>query len=98
MRGSDVLEAVASNFGTSVDELVGRRRTARACTARFTAALLLREQLAWSYQRIGRLLGDRDHSTIHHAVQVAYGWRLDRPHYAARLEELADLLHRSPAA
>jgi len=96
----DVLHLVADEFGVTVDELVGRRRFARICRARHTAALLLREQLGLSYPKIGQELGGRDHATAHHAVQVAYGWRIDLPPYADRLEDLADAIHstRSPAA
>jgi len=98
MEPRRVLEAVAAEFGITVDELVGRRRTARVALARHTAALLLREQLGLQVTEVGRVLGGRHHATASNSIERAYSRRLDRPTYRARLEDLADRLHRSPAA
>jgi chromosomal replication initiation ATPase DnaA len=86
-----ILEAVALEFGTTAEIIVGRRpipSRSKAQRARATACLLLYQDLGWSYARIGRRLDGRDHSTIHYAVQTARSRLLDRPSYRAQVQRI----------
>jgi chromosomal replication initiator protein len=59
-----IVQAVASRFGVSRETLVGRQRSRQASHARHVAMYLLREAGTLSLTDIGRLMGNRDHSTI----------------------------------
>jgi chromosomal replication initiator protein len=63
-----ILELVSSHFSVSKEDLVGRKRDRITVSARQVAMYLLREELALSYSLIGRLFGNRDHSTVTHSV------------------------------
>ena len=63
-----IIDLVSSRLGVSRQALEGRRRDKKTVTARQLAMYLLREELHLSFSIIGRLLGNRDHSTVTHAV------------------------------
>ena len=63
-----VIQTVAAYFGLDDGALCGKRRDKRTAAARHVAMYLLKEDSARSFVDVGRLLGDRDHTTI------MYGW------------------------
>jgi chromosomal replication initiator protein len=63
-----ILEESAKHFGFSVDELCGPSRRRPLVIARQIAMYLFRELTNYSYPAIGREFGDRDHTTVIHAV------------------------------
>ncbi len=63
-----ILEATAEMFGLSVEDLRGKSRSRPLVTARQIAMYVLREMTDFSYPAIGREFGDRDHTTVMHAV------------------------------
>ncbi len=63
-----ILDATAEMFGLSVDDLRGKSRSRPLVTARQIAMYVLREMTDFSYPAIGREFGDRDHTTVMHAV------------------------------
>lgn len=65
-----ILALSAEQFNISLKALEGRGRDKKTNTARQVAMYLLREELNLSFSDIGRLLGNRDHSTVTHAVHV----------------------------
>ena len=68
--GAEVLlGAVARLYRTSAEAMKGRRRDRPTTHARHMAMYLLREETRHSLSEIGRLLGGRDHSTVHHACE-----------------------------
>lgn len=62
------IELAADRHGVSFAEIVGPRRVKCFVDARSDVAFALR-QVGWSYPRIGRLLGDRDHTTIMNLIR-----------------------------
>ena len=70
-RPSDraVLEAVASQFQMSAQDLEGRRRDKKTSTARQVAMYLLREHVNLGPTAIGRILGGKDHTTVIHGCR-----------------------------
>jgi hypothetical protein len=66
--GMALVQAVADAFVISYGELIGQDRGRRYVEARAVVVAVLRER-GWSYPRIGKLLGGRDHSTVIHAHQ-----------------------------
>lgn len=72
----------------SENELVSSRRQVRLVWARFVAIWLARRE-GWSCHAIGKVFGDRDHSTVMHAVaKVDERLRTD-PEFANGVTELA---------
>jgi chromosomal replication initiator protein len=63
-----ILEATADMFGLSIEDLRGKSRSRPLVTARQIAMYVLREMTDFSYPAIGREFGDRDHTTVMHAV------------------------------
>ena len=86
-----VLEATADMFGLTVDELCGKSRSRPLVTARQVAMYVLREMTDFSYPAIGRAFGDRDHTTVMHAVsKISDLMRERRTIY----EQVTELMHR----
>ena len=63
-----ILDATADMFGLSIEDLRGKSRSRPLVTARQIAMYVLREMTDFSYPAIGREFGDRDHTTVMHAV------------------------------
>ena len=67
LETGQVLAAVASVFGISTDELIGRTRTHEVALPRQVAMYLMREEANASLPQIGEVLGGRDHTTVMYA-------------------------------
>jgi len=65
---NSILDLVADNFGITVSQLKGSRRTTHVVLPRMIAMYLMRADLKFPFEEIGRVLGGRDHSTVMHAV------------------------------
>lgn len=87
-----IREAVASEFGVTVDGLVSKRRTKELTVPRQVAMYLIRELLDRSLMEIGRLFGGRDHSTVIHSIKrVEEELEMD-PAFRLRLDALRSTL------
>ncbi|HZU74058.1 MAG TPA: chromosomal replication initiator protein DnaA [Acidimicrobiales bacterium] len=64
-----ILEATASAFSFSVEELCGTSRRRPLVTARQVGMYVFRELTDFSYPAIAREFGGRDHTTVIHAVE-----------------------------
>jgi chromosomal replication initiator protein len=64
-----ILEATATMFGFSVEELQGTSRRRPLVTARQVGMYVCRELTDLSYPAIAREYGGRDHTTVIHAVE-----------------------------
>jgi len=64
-----VIEAVCSYYDVPRQALGGQGRGKRVTTARHIAMYLLRQDACQPLTQIGRLFGDRDHSTVLHACR-----------------------------
>lgn len=71
-----VLRRVSNDTGVTVAEMQSHSRAKRISRARQKAMYEIREECKWSYPRIAKLLGGRDHTTVIHGVKA----------HAARLE------------
>ena len=63
-----ILEATASTFGFTIDELCGTSRRRPLVNARQISMYVFRELTDYSYPAIAREFGGRDHTTVIHAV------------------------------
>jgi chromosomal replication initiator protein len=90
-----ILTLVARKFGVTLTELRSSSRRQSLVRARGVVALLARQMAGESYQAIGAALGNRDHSTIHHAVEkVQQSLQTDVP-FASFLQHLQEELIQS---
>jgi chromosomal replication initiator protein len=83
---------VADKFGIRVEEMWSERRARRVARPRQVAMYLARELTSYSLPRIGRHFGDRDHTTVMHALRVVEALCADDPAFAATITELQAIL------
>ena len=69
LLAAKVLEKVASDFEISLSAMCGRKRSSSIVAARGMVIVLLRNHFDISWNRIGQLLGGRDHSTVINAFK-----------------------------
>ncbi len=62
-----IVKAVASTFGVSIDQMCGRSRSREIALPRHVAMYLLRSEVNISLPQIGETFGGRDHTTVMHA-------------------------------
>jgi chromosomal replication initiator protein len=65
----EIVSAVAKRFGLSSDEIRSGRRHASLVRARHFAMYLAKQLTRLSLSEIGRFFGNRDHSTVLHAIR-----------------------------
>ena len=68
-----LIEMVAREWQTSVEDLLGRDRSQRIAEPRQVAMYLLRQETNASLPQIGEVLGGRDHTTVMYAIQKITG-------------------------
>ncbi len=64
-----VLSQTAKEFSFKIRDLCGKSRQKELVNARHVAMYLLRKDLNLPLMKIGELLGNRDHSTVIHAIE-----------------------------
>jgi chromosomal replication initiator protein len=64
-----IMQAVCNEFGCTLEDLKGTRRTQKIALGRQVAMYLLRNHLNLSLAEIGECFGGKDHSTVIHAVE-----------------------------
>lgn len=62
-----IAEAVSKFYGVTLIDIVSERRTANVMRPRQVLCYLARTMTTRSYVEIGKIMGDRDHTTIMHA-------------------------------
>jgi hypothetical protein len=73
----------------SRDCLTGQRRSKEIIEARFALVLAIADlRQDYSLQKIGHLVGKRDHTTIRHAILRARSFARQRPEFAALVETI----------
>lgn len=80
-----ICHAVAHAFSFPVHQIAHRRRAAENNDARMAVCWLAHDLTPLSYPEIGRRLGNRDHTTILHAVQRAKGRLVEDAEWAGRV-------------
>ena len=93
-----VQEAVASNLGLSVDDIVSPSRSAPLVRARQLAMYLTRELTDLSLPAIAEAFNRRDHTTVLHAIRRVERSALEDASVSRTLEELTAKLNRVDSA
>ncbi|MBX3462600.1 MAG: chromosomal replication initiator protein DnaA [Planctomycetes bacterium] len=68
VSAEDVMTLVTTEFAISARELIGKSRTQTVSLPRQVAMFLLREHTESSLEDVGRIFGNRDHTTVLYAV------------------------------
>jgi hypothetical protein len=90
--GTDVLAEVAHHCEISAVSIIAQRRGPQFVEARHIAMFFVRRFLGKSLVETGRIIGNRDHSTVSHGVTVVTTRLEQEPGYAAFVEAIwADL-------
>jgi len=69
LEPEQVVYIVSQHYHISSEEILGKRRNKAVAQARQMAMYMLRTELELSLPRVGKLVGDRDHTTVMHACK-----------------------------
>lgn len=68
-RARTIIKEVAREMNVSVLDIISQRRSKEFVEARQYIMWRLRNETSWSFPRIGKFLGNRDHTTVMHGVR-----------------------------
>jgi chromosomal replication initiation ATPase DnaA len=68
-KASDLLKFVAKKYGVNVEDIRSPNRSVRFVRPRMEYCWLARNKTSLSFRQIGRFIGNRDHTTVLHAVR-----------------------------
>jgi chromosomal replication initiator protein len=88
----DILRIISRHFGVSKGDLLSQRRHRSVVWPRQVGMYLAKQLTARSLPEIGRRFGNRDHTTVLHAIRKIEGQLTDNPRLKEELEELKKLL------
>ena len=90
-----IRDHVAGVWGVTGDALASRRRTRKVTVPRQVAMFLIRDLLDVPLQRIGRVFGGRDHSTVIHSIRQVNARCGGDPDFRAKVDEVRKQLRAS---
>lgn len=96
LKVSDIQRAVCEHYDVSRTDLNSERRGKRFARPRQVGMYLTKRLTTKSFPEIGRLFGDRDHSTAIHAVRITDRRRQADPHLQASIDMLVERLGGDP--
>jgi chromosomal replication initiator protein len=91
---SRIIKACAEHFGVTLKDITNGGRTKQLALARQVAMYLLRAALNLSLKEIGGLFGNKDHTTVMHALKRVSELKSSDPAFAARLDKLSKGISR----
>lgn len=86
----------AEHYGLSPKAVLANRRQTSIVRARWAVAWAAQHATEYSYPRIGRALGGRDHTTVMHGVRRAEEIRARDSAFRALTDELASMADINP--
>jgi hypothetical protein len=87
---NDIIAEVGAHFRVSPIDIVSARRTAYVVVPRQIAMYICRELTMRSLPQIGERFGNRDHTTVLHAIKKISARVAADPEFAARVEFLKE--------
>jgi chromosomal replication initiator protein len=88
MDHNRIIKACAEHFGVTLKEITNGGRTKQLALARQVAMYVLRATMRLSLKEIGNLFGNKDHTTVMHAIKRVGELKTQEPAFDARLEKL----------
>jgi len=89
----DILRIVSRHFGVSKGDLLSQRRHRSVVWPRQIGMYLAKQLTQRSLPEIGRRFGNRDHTTVLHAIRKSEGEISSNPRLREEIEELKKLLN-----
>lgn len=89
----DILRVISRHFGVSKSDLLSQRRHRSVVWPRQIGMYLAKQMTARSLPEIGRRFGNRDHTTVLHAIRKIEGKLNGNPRLRDEMEELKKLLN-----
>lgn len=89
----DILRVISRHYGVSKGDLLSQRRHRSVVWPRQIGMYLAKQLTARSLPEIGRRFGNRDHTTVLHAIRKIESEISDNPRLRDELEELKKLLN-----
>ena len=89
----DILRIVSRHFGVSKGDLLSQRRHRSVVWPRQIGMYLAKQMTARSLPEIGRRFGNRDHTTVLHAIRKIEGVLTDNPRLHDELDTLKKMLN-----
>jgi chromosomal replication initiator protein len=90
-----ILQRTSEQFGFSIDEITGKSRRRPLVTARQVGMYVFRELTDLSYPAIAREFGNRDHTTVIHAVEKIGALMKERRQIYDQVTELSEAVRNS---
>src|SRR5262245_5330032 len=90
-----ILQKTSDQFGFSIDEITGKSRRRPLVTARQVGMYVFRELTDLSYPALARESGNRDHTTVIHAVEKIGALMKGRRQIYAQVTELSEAVRNS---
>lgn len=85
---SKIIDVTARVFGTSQRDIIGPSRLRFHCEPRFAAIYAARELTGFSWWKLSRSFGHRDHTTMLSAYRRAISWMQADADYAAQVDQV----------
>jgi len=92
VRIEDIIKLVSRHFGVSKPDILSQRRHRSVVWPRQIGMYLSKQLTARSLPEIGRRFGNRDHTTVLHAIRKIEGVLTDNPRLREEIEDLKKLL------
>jgi chromosomal replication initiator protein len=90
-----ILQRTSEQFAFSIDEITGKSRRRPLVTARQVSMYVFRELTDLSYPAIAREFGNRDHTTVIHAVEKIGALMKERRQIYDQVTELSEAVRNS---
>jgi chromosomal replication initiator protein len=89
-----IKRVVATFYGISVDEMIGKRRDRHIVFPRQVAMFIIREETASSLPAIGHAFGGRDHTTVLHSYEKIVNDCADDQRVSNEVTKIRELLYQ----
>jgi chromosomal replication initiator protein len=86
----DIQCATAASFGIPIGEMTSQRRFRSVARPRQVAMFITRGKTPYSLPAIGRMFGNRDHTTVIHAIETVERLCADDPDFADQVRRIED--------
>ena len=88
ITANDILNKVSELYNISVEDIISKSRQSKIVTPRFVAIYLTRKLTDMTTTDIGKLFGDRDHSTVVNAINKVEQDMVNDPDFKEHIDEL----------
>ena len=92
---NDVLKVVAQSCGVTVEQILSKSRKGEFVTARHIFCAIMKKELGYSYEEIGKINNGRDHTTTIHSVRTHNNRCETEDGYKEHIESIINKIYSS---